>query len=90
MRLAGNIPDFGYISGSKRKLFFDFCINSGFITTHPIKIDANKKISMYIVLKAFRFAGMLDYRPKPIIFEEDCQVVIYPSFKMTNIRISYS
>lgn len=85
MRLAGVTPDFGYISSTKRRPFFEFCVANGFLESKSY--ITNGKASLYKVLISFRFEGMLDYKPKPIIFVEDFNIVVQESFKMNNITI---
>lgn len=86
MRLIGVIPDFGYIPSTKRKPFFDFCIEHNFIRNKKgIILHRYKNVHLCDVLIDFRFAGMLAYRPKPIIFIAGSIIVVHPSFKMHNL-----
>lgn len=85
MRLAGVTPDFGYITSTKRRLFFEFCIANGFLNSEPYV--TNGKASLYKVHITFRFEGILDYRSKPIIFVEDFNIIVQESFEMSNITI---
>jgi len=84
LKLKDAIPDFGYISCTKRKPFFDFCILHGFFGTRPEIF--NDKLRLYSVQIDFRFAGMLDYRPKPIIFLAGGIACVQSSFKMHNLK----
>ena len=86
MRLTGVIPDFGYIPSTKRKPFFDFCIEHNFLNSRK-KTMSNYYKDMYLcdVLIDFRFAGMFGYRPGPIVFVTGSVIVVQPSFKMHNL-----
>lgn len=86
MCLAGTIPDFGYIACTKRKPFLDFLIKHGFIKQYPVTTaNCNEEITRYDVLMTFRFMGMLDYRPQPIILVEEHGAMVCKSFKIRNL-----
>lgn len=90
MKLKGVIPNFGYIPCTKRKPFFDFCIEHRFLSKISNRKETisrhHENVHLCDVLVDFRFAGMLSYRPKPIIFITDYIIVVQPSFKMHNLR----
>lgn len=82
MKLKDVIPDFGYIACTKRKPFFDFCVEHGFF--NPRTVPADSSMWLQEVLIDFRFSGMLGYRPAPIIFIAGSNIVVNSSFKMHN------
>lgn len=83
MRLAGEIPNFGYIPDSKRKEFFDFCIKNNFI--EMFSMTTSKEATVYNVLVTFRFDTMFGYGPKPVIFAEKISsAIVYNDFRMLN------
>ena len=87
IKLKDTIPDFGYIACTKRRPFFDFCVKHRFLALRrKTTSEFYKDTSLHSVLIDFRFSGMLDYRPKPIIFVTDHLIVVQPSFKMHNLR----
>lgn len=83
MRLAGTIPDFGHISCTKRKEFFNFCVKQKFI--EMFSDTTNKEATVYNVLVTFRFDTMFGYSPKPVIFAEKISsAIVYNDFRMLN------
>ena len=84
LKLKDTIPDFGYIACTKRRPFFNFCILHRFFGSRPSVL--NDKLRLYSVQVDFRFAGMLGYRPKPIIFLAGGIACVQPDFKMHNVK----
>ena len=83
MRLAGDIPDFGHISSTMRKPFFDFCVENGFISYYATTSD--KRASIFNIHVTFRFSAMFNYGPRPVIMaEQNCVAIVYENFKMQN------
>ncbi len=87
MRLAGTIPDFGYISSTKRRPFVEFCIKNGFISYYASTSD--KRASIFNVHVTFRFSAMFNYGPKPVVMtDQNCVAIVYENFKMQNTGLN--
>lgn len=84
LKLKDTIPNFGYIACTKRKLFFEFCQLHGFLGQRRSQLTAN--LRLYSVQIDFRFAGMIDYRPKPIVFLASGIACVKSDFTMHNLK----
>ncbi len=82
MRLADTISDFGYIACTKRKPFLDFLVKHGFM---KIAIANGRGMTLCDILITFRFTGMLDYRPQPIVLVAEHSAMVCKSFKIRNL-----
>lgn len=83
--LAGIIPDFGYISLTKRKEFFAFCVDNGFIDYYATTSDSQARL--YYVGATFHFLVMYKYWTRPSIFTKDVSMaIVYNDFKMISTR----
>ena len=80
MRLAGSIPDFGYISCPKRAPFVTFCTKHGFIEL----LGEAGSGKLYEVKIPFRFSRMFRYNPKPVILAENNLALVTNDFRMAN------
>lgn len=85
IRLAGTIPDFGYISTKHRRPFYEFCKKHEFISLYSRTSD--NKVGLYNVHTTFRFAALFDYSPRPVIASSHGNMlVIGRDFRMTNTK----
>lgn len=85
MRLAGTTPDFGYIPSTKRKQFLDFCVKHGFMEQYPNSLFGVEIVTRFDVLITFRYRGMLDYKPQPVVLVEGHGSMVDRSFKIRNL-----
>lgn len=85
MRLAGTTPDFGYIPSTKRKQFLDFCVEHGFMEQYPSSTLGVEIVTRFNVLITFRYMGMLDYNPQPVVLVEEHGAMVDRSFKIRNL-----
>ena len=87
IRLAGTIPDFGYISCKHRRPFYEFCVRQGFISLYSKTSDG--KTGVYNVHTTFRFSAMFAYSPKPVIASSrSSSMIVSQDFRMTNTKRS--
>jgi len=88
IRLAGTIPDFGYISCKKRKPFYEFCKKHGFISLYSL--TTNGKIGVYHVHTTFRFSALFDYSSRPVIAASGISMIIVgKDHRMSNTGVQH-
>lgn len=86
VRLAGTIPDFGYITCKTRRPFYEFCVKQGFISLYSKTSDG--KTALHNVHTTFRFSAMFSYAPKPVIVPASTNMIMVgKDFRMSNTRI---
>lgn len=64
-KLGAIVPDFGYITNSERKYFFDFLLKMQFLKiVQPKALPGFGNRGIFLVEQEFRFSGMDQANPK--------------------------
>jgi len=79
IKLKDAIPNFGYMSCSKRSKFFKFCVDAGFMEFSGA--SSQRKRYAYTVLVSFIYSAMGNYRPTDVECYQGQIIVIDSAFR---------
>lgn len=84
MKLKGIVPDFGYISNSKRVPFLKFLVDFGF-AERTTRLEHNSiYYGRYMPLIDFRFSRLFGYSAKPVIALKGCMIYTDSALQLSN------